>query len=596
MSQDLITKRTRSEFQEWLIKWTLRTIKNLFDRHNIKIVSLSEDLLPSGERRSIVECYYASIDWSNIQDVRLILNVYEDILIEVDATDEEEKQKLIRYLEKDGYAYNAGRIVSSRLDAVFVSTIEAVGLDIEHLHLYVDRINSSIETDPSLAIGSTKELIEATLKTILNGYDFKYDDKKDDIPKLLKYVQKILELAPDDIDGSKKGSEAIKKVLSNLGSVAIGIAELRNLYGSGHGKGQKSQGLTARHAKLVVGSGITFCTFLLETYEDRNNVTLEQLRNRQWQQVNNLAVQTRSRVRCINFHPNSQFIASGDEAHMVTIWKLDTGEIHSQHQRFYYNQSSGDVNALVFSHDGSILISTGFISGAKHLQDIKQHKIQLLNWITGEVISFFPNSSNSSFDSGISVALCANRDIFACNSINNVELYDLRKKQHVKTLVGHLARVTSITFSPDSKVLASSSEDGQIRIWNWQNGEFLKKYSENSSAVNTIAISPDSKFLAAGNTDNKIIIFNLITEQIHLELAGHSDFITSVAFNPDGQIFASGSKDDTVKIWHLKTGELLHNLEQRSCFGGILAVTFSPDGQILATGSEGGEIKIWHRH
>lgn len=135
------------------------------------------------------------------------------------------------------------------------------------MYIYIDRINASIETDPSLAIGSTKELIEATLKTILNGHGVNYDDKKDDIPKLLKQVQRILELAPEEVDSSKKGAEIIKRVLSNLSSVAIGIAELRNLYGSGHGKGQKTTGLTARHAKLVVGTGTTLCAFLLDTHE-----------------------------------------------------------------------------------------------------------------------------------------------------------------------------------------------------------------------------------------------------------------------------------------------------------------------------------------
>jgi hypothetical protein len=272
MPRELISRRTRREFQEWLVGWTLRTIGDLFDNHNVKYISLAEDQLPSGQRRSLVECYYASVDWSNPQDVRRIIDAYEDILIEIPVTDEEGKQKLIRYLEKDGYMYDGGRLVSKALDAALVDTIPTVGLDTEHLYIYIERINASIKTDPSLAIGSTKELIEATLKTILSGCNSDYDDKKDDIPKLLKQVQKVLELAPDEVDSSKKGADIIKKVLSNLGSVAVGIAELRNLYGSGHGKGQKSQGLTARHAKLVVGSGTTLCTFLLETYEHRNPV------------------------------------------------------------------------------------------------------------------------------------------------------------------------------------------------------------------------------------------------------------------------------------------------------------------------------------
>jgi hypothetical protein len=105
MPRELISRRTRREFQKWLVGWTLRTISDLFDNHEVKFISLPEDQLPGGQRRSLVECYYASIDWSNPQDVRRILNVYEDILIEIPATEEEGRQKLTRYLEKDGYIY-----------------------------------------------------------------------------------------------------------------------------------------------------------------------------------------------------------------------------------------------------------------------------------------------------------------------------------------------------------------------------------------------------------------------------------------------------------------------------------------------------------
>jgi hypothetical protein len=271
MPRELISRGTRREFQEWLVAWTLRTIDELFENHNVKCLPLPDEQLPNGQRRALVERYYASVDWSNPQDIRRILSAYEDILIVIPAQDEEGKQKLIRYLERDGYKYENGRIISQALDVALIDSIPSTGLDAEHLHVYIDRINSSIATDPALAIGSTKELIEATLKTILNGSGSSYDDKKDDIPKLLKQVQKLLELAPDEIDSSKKGSEIIKRVLSNLGSVAIGIAELRNLYGSGHGRGEQAKGLTARHAKLVVGAGTTLCSFLLETYEHRNN-------------------------------------------------------------------------------------------------------------------------------------------------------------------------------------------------------------------------------------------------------------------------------------------------------------------------------------
>ena len=55
----------------------------------------------------------------------------------------------------------------------------------------------------------------------------------------------------------------------HVGSVAIGIAELRNLYGTGHGKGGNHKGLTVRHARLAVSASAALCMFLFETYETR---------------------------------------------------------------------------------------------------------------------------------------------------------------------------------------------------------------------------------------------------------------------------------------------------------------------------------------
>ncbi|KPQ38633.1 MAG: ATP synthase D chain, mitochondrial (ATP5H) [Phormidium sp. OSCR] len=212
MPQELVSRKTRNKFREFLVSWTtLRKINDLFDNHAIKHIQLSQDQLPSGERRALVKCYYASVDWSNPQDVRRILNVFADILNEIPTTEEEEKQKLVRHLEEDGYVYNDEQIVSRKLDTALISAIAKASLDTEHLNIYVDRINASVETDPALAIGSTKDLIEATLKTILNGCSFEYDDKKENIPKLLKKVQKVLQLTAKEVDGSKKRCRRYKK-------------------------------------------------------------------------------------------------------------------------------------------------------------------------------------------------------------------------------------------------------------------------------------------------------------------------------------------------------------------------------------------------
>jgi hypothetical protein len=62
----------------------------------------------------------------------------------------------------------------------------------------------------------------------------------------------------------------MKALLGNLLQVASRMAELRNPYGSGHGKSASFKGLEPRHAKLAVGASITLVTFFWETYEKRS--------------------------------------------------------------------------------------------------------------------------------------------------------------------------------------------------------------------------------------------------------------------------------------------------------------------------------------
>jgi len=76
-------------------------------------------------------------------------------------------------------------------------------------------------------------------------------------------------LTPSDIPDEIKTSKSIKQILGSLSAVVQGIGEIRNKYGSGHGKGNKFKGLQPRHAKLAVGAASTLAIYLLETHKIR---------------------------------------------------------------------------------------------------------------------------------------------------------------------------------------------------------------------------------------------------------------------------------------------------------------------------------------
>ena len=138
-------------------------------------------------------------------------------------------------------------------------------LNASYLAEQVRRMEVSINTDPSLAIGTAKELIETYCKTILADRGKPFEENSN-FPKLLKETLRELKLVPEGVPESARGAKTIQRILSNLGAIGNGLAELRNLYGTGHGKHGHTKQLSARHAKLAVYAAKALVTFLFETH------------------------------------------------------------------------------------------------------------------------------------------------------------------------------------------------------------------------------------------------------------------------------------------------------------------------------------------
>ena len=133
--------------------------------------------------------------------------------------------------------------------------------------------------------------------------------------------------------------------------------------------------------------------------------------------------------------------------------------------------------------------------------------------------------------------------LFAFAEANHVRIYDTTSLQLLHVLVAHSQPVTSVTWHPDGKHLASCSEDGTVRLW----------------------------------TVDGIPTHTLI---------GHTGPVYKISWRPDGERLASASADGTVRLWNAE-GDLVRTLDEgdRHVFG----LDWSPDGQLLAT--VGGDIR-----
>jgi hypothetical protein len=278
MPSEFISKKLRMELREYFVSTTCRVIEQEFDAADISCDN-EYDPQMSGERRSLVERYYHSLDFTKWSNAKKVISVLENVLItlcdtaagESIYTSGAEKQFkiLINLLQRDGYRFVEGRIIRAGNSATIhdaqdiFSTLNAPELDRQ-----IDRIKSSIDDDPSLAIGTAKELIETVCKTILKKYCIEIDPNWD-LLKLCREVRRELKLLPEDIPDESKGSDVIKRLLQSLATVVQNMSELRNLYGTGHGRHGTTKAIHPRHARLAVAAASAIASFLIETDNER---------------------------------------------------------------------------------------------------------------------------------------------------------------------------------------------------------------------------------------------------------------------------------------------------------------------------------------
>jgi WD40 repeat protein len=107
-----------------------------------------------------------------------------------------------------------------------------------------------------------------------------------------------------------------------------------------------------------------------------------------------------------------------------------------------------------------------------------------------------------------------------------------------------------------------------------------------TGAVTCLALSPDSKTLASGSDDTTVKLWDLATGKERTTLHGHGAGILAVTFSADGKSLASvsGQKLDDpseVTVWNVATGR------KRASFpanpGHILVAALSADGSLVAT-------------
>jgi len=163
----------------------------------------------------------------------------------------------------------------------------------------------------------------------------------------------------------------------------------------------------------------------------------------------------------------------------------------------------------------------------------------------------------------------------------------------IRSFAGHKGWVYDVAFSSDGRLLATSSSDSSVKVWDVGTGQELHALHGFRDGVLALAFTPDlsSSTLATASADRSVILWDGMSGRRLYTLVGHQGGVTSLAFDAKGARLASGSYDGTVRVWDVRSGGALHNFNPS--VGRVYGVAFDPDGKRLVAAGDSGLATVW---
>uniref|UniRef100_A0A0E0ITM6 Small-subunit processome Utp12 domain-containing protein n=1 Tax=Oryza nivara TaxID=4536 RepID=A0A0E0ITM6_ORYNI len=160
--------------------------------------------------------------------------------------------------------------------------------------------------------------------------------------------------------------------------------------------------------------------------------------------------------------------------------------------------------------------------------------------------------------------------VFGCAKLGQLLVWEWRSESYILKQQGHYFDVNCIAYSPDSQLLATGADDNKVKIfvWSMKTGRLLDILSGHQGPVHGLMFSAINAILASSSWDKTVRLWDVFESKGAVETFQHSHDVLTLAYRPDGRQIACSTLDGLIHFWDPFDGLLMYTIEGRRDIAG----------------------------